>query len=393
MISSSARRVACSVQPTQIIGCVNSVAYRTVATQTLSYRRSHQRRSSSSKPSSPANGPKGISEGQAVPAAPAQARQDGNKKPAARASRRKPKDVAANCTVKARDEAMQNLPSVPSTHHVKSKGMNDSIESISLAVLTFLPEIAASAFFSLYRPISVTSCFPKATSEEAFAAIFAPRTRENTRSSDVVSALSSTVNKLELAAQQERWNAEADELRVAITAESHHAEGETRHLDQSLADSQIPFPQHILSGNYRPFNPPPPPQPMTDEQMLSPETAPNGHPQHRTYKAVLTISESTNAAGEVTYMAHSSPLIADIEEPELSSSADIQDPHSPPTNFRERMNIRQERYDEFLHRRGEEDAAVWAISVKRQRKLKMKKHKYKKLMRRTRNLRRRLDRN
>lgn len=36
---------------------------------------------------------------------------------------------------------------------------------------------------------------------------------------------------------------------------------------------------------------------------------------------------------------------------------------------------------------------VWAISVKRQRKLKMKKHKYKKLMKRTRNLRRRLDRN
>lgn len=32
------------------------------------------------------------------------------------------------------------------------------------------------------------------------------------------------------------------------------------------------------------------------------------------------------------------------------------------------------------------------LSVKRQRKLKMKKHKYKKLMRRTRNLRRKLDR-
>jgi hypothetical protein len=32
------------------------------------------------------------------------------------------------------------------------------------------------------------------------------------------------------------------------------------------------------------------------------------------------------------------------------------------------------------------------ISVKRQRKLKMKKHKYKKLMKRTRNLRRRQDR-
>lgn len=33
-----------------------------------------------------------------------------------------------------------------------------------------------------------------------------------------------------------------------------------------------------------------------------------------------------------------------------------------------------------------------AISVKRQRKLKMKKHKYKKLMKKTRNLRRRIER-
>jgi Mitochondrial domain of unknown function (DUF1713) len=34
---------------------------------------------------------------------------------------------------------------------------------------------------------------------------------------------------------------------------------------------------------------------------------------------------------------------------------------------------------------------MYAISVKRQRRLKMKKHKYRKLMRRTRTLRRKLD--
>ena len=38
-----------------------------------------------------------------------------------------------------------------------------------------------------------------------------------------------------------------------------------------------------------------------------------------------------------------------------------------------------------------EEGGMQAISVKRQRKLKMKKHKYKKLMKRTKNLRRRLD--
>jgi hypothetical protein len=53
------------------------------------------------------------------------------------------------------------------------------------------------------------------------------------------------------------------------------------------------------------------------------------------------------------------------------------------------MNHRQERYWEQM----EEENGMFALSVKRIRKLKMKKHKYKKFMKRTRNLRRRLDRN
>ncbi len=123
MLSSSAWRAALSAQPSPVIVCVASSVPRTVATQALSYRRSHQRRCSSSKPSSPADGSKRITEGQSVPAAPAQTRTDGEKKAAARSSRRKPKDVAASCTMKTRDETMQNLPSVPSTHHIKGKGM------------------------------------------------------------------------------------------------------------------------------------------------------------------------------------------------------------------------------------------------------------------------------
>jgi hypothetical protein len=51
-----------------------------------------------------------------------------------------------------------------------------------------------------------------------------------------------------------------------------------------------------------------------------------------------------------------------------------------------RMEIEEQQGDEGRQ------TDMWAISVKRQRRLKMKKHKYKKLMRRTRNLRRRLDR-
>jgi len=232
----------------------------------------------------------------------------------------------------------------------------------------------------LYRPISVTSSFPKAVTDEAFAAIFTTRTRSNLRTSDVISTLSSTVNKLESATQQDRWNAETDELRAAITAESYQ-EAEVKHLDNAQARSSLPFPQHILSGRFQPFSPPPPPTPTNTAQTVTAgaeATEASQMTQHRVYKATLTIEESTDANGEVTYVAHSSPMV--VEEP------------ATPSRFLERMNIRQEKYDEYRERRAE-DTGIWAISVKRQRKLKMKKHKYKKLMRRTRNLRRRLDRN
>jgi hypothetical protein len=58
-----------------------------------------------------------------------------------------------------------------------------------------------------------------------------------------------------------------------------------------------------------------------------------------------------------------------------------------PRSFLERLALRQFKFDEAQGRRD-----MHAISVKRQRKLKMKKKKYKKLMKRTRVLRRKLDR-
>lgn len=241
-------------------------------------------------------------------------------------------------------------------------------------------DIAASAFFSLYRPLSVTASFPKVVTEEAFAAIFTQRTKSN-KHSDVISTLSNTVNKLESAAQQEkRWSAETDDLRAAITAESQQSQSEVLHLDQDPNAGSLHFPRHILSGKYQPFNAPPPPVPMnTAESLAAGAEAAEASAQHKTYTAVLTIEETTDLNGEVTYMATSSPLVEEAPTP-------------APRRFLERMNIRQDKYDEYRERRSI-DTGMWAISVKRQRKLKMKKHKYKKLMRRTRNLRRRQDRN
>jgi len=307
-----------------------------------------------------------------VPAAPTKARAkakaskprlDGEQK--SPASTKKAKDVAASSTVKGRDESMLHLPSVPSTQHVTPM------------------QICASAFFSLYRPISTTNSYPKTVTDDAFAAIFTPRTKVNPKPSEVISTLSNTLKNIDtvtgkldnvrLGPRQAQWNEETDDVRAAITAESYR-KAEIEHLDNSPEDAGM----YVLSNRYHPFSPPPAPVPMNTEGSLAAgvEAAESLEPQHRTYTAVLTIEESTDANGEVTYMAHSSPLV-------------VEDPVPTPTRFLERMQERNERY-RINH---PEESDMLAISVKRQRKLKMKKHKYKKLMRRTRNLRRKLDRN
>ncbi|KAF7902268.1 hypothetical protein EAF00_002171 [Botryotinia globosa] len=350
MFSSSIRRAVLTAPPLPIILPVHNVAPRAATSQALSFR-SHQRRlssSSSSKPSSPADRSKRVTEGQAVPASPSQARPDGEKK-AAKAGRRKAKDASPGSANKA--DTMHKLPSVPSTSHIAPN------------------QIAASAFFSLHRPISLTMNFPKAITDEAFAAIFAPRTRSN-KSQDVIATLSNTLQTLDSATGslkqlniQDQWNEETDELRAGITADSYRVQ----HLDNANE-----LPRSMFARKYTPFSPPPAPVPMSTEESLAAgaeaaaEQAEAQLPQQHTYHTLLAITEFTDSAGEVTYTVESGPIVSE----------------DPPRSYLERSRMRRR-----------ERATMWAISVKRQRKLKMKKHKYKKLMRRTRNLRRRLDRN
>jgi len=83
--------------------------------------------------------------------------------------------------------------------------------------------------------------------------------------------------------------------------------------------------------------------------------------------------------------------------------APITSPYMQRVRERQRENVElwQEKVMEEAERAGvvgeqasemeEGDRDMVAISVKRQKKLKMKKHKYKKLMAKTRNLRRRLE--
>lgn len=201
-----------------------------------------------------------------------------------------------------------------------------------------------------------------------------------------------------------RWDVNHD-------GSSEYEHGGVKHLDGAPRIKSL----NELVAQFRPFEAPPAPQPFSEHTKAS-----SIEKKHRTpkpkqtrYATTMLITESTSETGQTTYTASTSPF---VRLPEGSSSA-IDQPSPRTTSgrssgFRERRDRAQRAF--FLRRQQESRVAhsssrsrsysirnapsaarlnrMLLISVKRQRKLKMKKHKYKKLMKRTRNLRRRQDR-
>ncbi|PHH86865.1 hypothetical protein CDD83_9647 [Cordyceps sp. RAO-2017] len=346
MLPSSVRRVVAAAP--QAAGLVSSLgpsapkptSAPAVATTPILVNR-HQRRYSSSKPSRPPSDPSDISAGQSVAASSASTRGDG--KAGGDKRKRKNKDATD------RSASFKKLPSVPTTHHM-------SQEALGL-----------SSFFSLHRPISITQTMPRTVTEEHFASIFAPQSKAK-KVSETMSTLSDTIDQL-------------DGSMAQITIESQSAEqgaGDGMHRvdvrNPDGSESGISLQVDAMSGDFLPYRPPPLPQPQSDAAAAAAAAeseAIEQAPHHRVYKAMFTIEESTEPDGQIRILAHS-PRIIRAQQPRT---------------FLERMARRQLDFEEAQARRD-----MQAISVKRQRKLKMKKKKYKKLMKRTRNLRRKLDR-
>lgn len=218
-----------------------------------------------------------------------------------------------------------------------------------------------------------------------------------------MSTLSRTVEGLEqpvagLSMQQAAAVAEAD-----ADAHNHQHEGAQK-IDLRNADgseTNISVQVNNMAGRFLPFRPPPLPQAETAASKKADaeaaETVAQEHSleddiQTRVYKAVFTIEETTDGNGEVKIVAHSPEL---IEDPDLSSgsgmgtvaqratmtiSVEGGSDSAAPRSFLERMALRQLKFEESRVKR----STWWAISVKRQRKLKMNKKKYKKLQRRLR---------
>ncbi|KAI0409891.1 hypothetical protein F4802DRAFT_542490 [Xylaria palmicola] len=362
MLPSTVRRLATAAPQSPLLSSFAPTTGRATAALALSSnpRCTQQRRYSSSKPSSPNDSPKGFAAGQ-VAASPTQStKQTGEKR------RRKAKDTSLQ----------RKLPSVPSTQDVPQEAL------------------ALATFFSLHRPMSVTHSFPKAITDDAFAKIFAPRTKPASYNK-VISTLGRTVNQLEQPMQ-------------ALNLSTQHASDAATPYDNTNGDpmqqislkhpdgteSSVYVQLDHMSGHFLPFHPPPIPQPVSGSEaeasadaehagMALPEgAAVEQEPQTRIYKATFKLEETIDENGNARIVAHTPQLVED-------DAGDAQYAVShPPRSFLERMALREIRREQV---RGQPNGML-AISVKRQRRLKMKKKKYKKLMRRTRNERRKLDR-
>jgi hypothetical protein len=192
-----------------------------------------------------------------------------------------------------------------------------------------------SAFFGLHRPISVSRPFPHETSIEAFDALFDMSQQNRAR---IATAMQHTASLLEGFLGRMQHEIDVREEQRADATEIQ----EVYHLDALPTEQGIKeFASRLL-----PFSPPP---------------APVAHDS-------LAVESEVDA-----YTAQD--LSAAINQ---RIATEVPLPSHKPTTFRE--HVARRRFGMLL------------ISVKRQRKLKMKKHKYKKLMKRTRLLRRKLDR-
>ncbi|KAJ5155745.1 hypothetical protein N7492_008548 [Penicillium capsulatum] len=338
----------------------------------------HQRRysSSSSKPPvPPSDGPRRMDT-----STPAKVNSSGEK---GKSVRRRGKDNSArngSSKMSQQDAAFSKLPSVPSTQHRQPHGKYLSFAFILSRLVdldtntSLFQDVHVASFFSIHRPISVTTTVPPISSSEAFDAIFSKRLLKN-EPEDVIFTLSSTVQSMENSAQgMSESDDQFNQLHQSFTSD---ANGELQMVDGSEAKLSV----EELTRRLRPFHPPPPPVPMdmnssTSETMESAEA----ENQETTYSTVLTIRESRHADGRKTYEAHTGPFVRDeMEEPASVQDGSVID---APTGSTSGMTyVERQRHNRTMH----------AISTKRRRKVKMKKHKFKKLMRRTRTLRRKLD--
>jgi len=385
MFSSSAGRV---VRTSASHGVASANASRCIAARAGAS--GHQRRLSSSKASVPPN----EDEGRKVAAGTSgEGKSNGGTAktaaaPAAktRKSRARTTSAVAKATTGKKVEKKEGEGWIP-----LNKLFPEMPEPVRATAHLKREDIQLMELFAGHLPISPTHVLPPSATDAQFASVFTPKPKWQVYT-ETAQQLSSAIDALE-------------STTTAAPASSSPSEGEgIIHLDASSTSAAAMDPMMQAFRNNRP---PPPPRPIEDmlaEMEKGKVGGIGGRKKGRkgkSWQTTITVTEWMDGMGHSTFRAASSPIVRLPSQQQGNVEVVVEEPSAVPVGkqpFLERMRTRQQK---FLENRGGNSAAIRSplgkrmpkmilISVKRQRKAKMKKHKLKKLRKRTRNLRRKL---
>jgi hypothetical protein len=265
----------------------------------------------------------------------------------------------------------------------------------------------------MYRPISITGPGPKEAQPEDIERIFQPKPKSKFKHSnqDVIYTLSSALENLD----QHVADKQTSQADSSVTEKSDLIKALTQHNDAApqQGDAQQTIAVRVPNGTvklviqeiqnrFRPYNIPPPPTPMSQQefeanevendaneealsQTLEAQISSQDPPRHRHKKSLA----DTPIAEVFASRGDSFSIDLDMQNtfftghnPEVAQIVQASGPRQ--RRFKAGNRIRRGFWVP-----GRNKGLMRLISVRRLRKLKMKKHKHKKLMRRTRTLRKR----
>ena len=282
--------------------------------------------------------------------------------------------------------------------------------------------------------MSVTSSVPLPAPEEVFQSIFTPKKstpRSKPGTAEVIYTLASAVQHLDSniaqnqsqqqSHTQNQGHQDRSDLISALTQNNNPTASnpsDPQHLDGAPhQNTNLRVPNGVklaiqqIAQQFRPFNPPPAPQPITDAQIEAKEAENAAAAEEaeeeqarqleeqierqdftpRPRHVVINVHERARARQANRFFTPHPPYPQSVHEIEEGLSGMYYDPNAGVMNPEPQRRMGRTRQGHQSKSPTLRRRKIYAISVRRQRKLKMKKHKFKKLMRRTRTLRRKLD--
>jgi Mitochondrial domain of unknown function (DUF1713) len=250
-----------------------------------------------------------------------------------------------------------------------------------------------------------------------------PKSRLRTSQNDIIYTLSSALEGLEEQIEQKQQDVSVSQKADLIKQLTQNNDNtRTIHLDAQQSKTMVlKLDFQKIVNHFRPFNVPPAPTPVTQEQLESidaQEAAPDAGGELLAQQLETQSNEQIANAAAALGRRHRKRLNVQLAQQEQAQQTEIAEVvfnvradendlengqfftsrmqiENPQIRYRVKEPQQTVRGMGGRLRRGayvplRQKPNMKLISVKRQRRLKMKKHKYKKLMRKTRNLRRKL---